>query len=64
MILPGSRASLRGDDREMAMDRIQARLSGFRTILGLFGDSFLVAVAISAAVSTAVILATSVLTGG
>ncbi|MDD9715670.1 MULTISPECIES: hypothetical protein [Dinoroseobacter] len=45
------------------MDRAGKRLSGIRTTLGVFGDSFLVAVAITAAVSTAVILGTSLLTG-
>lgn len=45
------------------MHKIQTRETGFRTFINVFGDSFLWAVTISAAVSTAVILATMMFGG-
>lgn len=45
------------------MDQVQTKLAGIRTMLVVYGDSFLVAVAITAAVSTAVILGTSLSAG-
>lgn len=41
------------------MEHVQNGWNGLKTVAGVFGDSFLVAVAISAAVSTAVILGTN-----
>ena len=41
------------------MEKVQQSESGIRTFMNVFGDSLLWAATISAAVSTAVILATS-----
>jgi hypothetical protein len=45
------------------MDIVQSSWKGLRTFLGVFGDSFLVALAITGAVSAAVTAATLVLQG-
>ncbi|WP_425090352.1 hypothetical protein [Tropicimonas sp. S265A] len=46
------------------MELVQNSWRGLRTFLGVFGDSFLVAVAISGAVSAAVAVATILLQAG
>jgi len=48
---------------QVQREYVQGKLSSLRTVIGVFGDGFLVAVAISAAVGTAVILGTSFATG-